>query len=164
MTPLDLKDCTFFVIDGSGLNFIAIRIGEGNFAYTIKRSIEARKSRGNLYQNREGEEEPTDISFQFVWDTITSSGSEPPTLEEAIYGTAPGWTNATVGDPNGPVTVNLQIVRQINCRRPNGVRYTDGETYNFLEFNATEFAHSIKDATVDCKGYSNRVKPTITRP
>ena len=164
MLPIDLKDCTFFVIDGTGLNFVAIRIGEGNFTYSRKRNVEPRKSRGNLYQSREGEEEPIDISFQFVWDEIKSSGSEPPTLEEIFDGTAPGWVTATTNDPDGPFTVNLQIVRSFTCQRPNATTYTDGETYNFPEFNTQELSHSVKDATVDCKGFSNRVSPTISRP
>lgn len=164
MKPLDLKDCTFFVIDGSGLNFIAIRIGEGNFSYTTKRNIVSRKSRGNLHQTREGEQEPTDISFQFVWDQITSSGEESPTIEEAFHGEIEEWTSASASDPNGVFTVNLQIVRSLTCQRPNATTYTDGETYNFPEFNLLELAHSAKDGTVDCRGFSNRVRPTTTRP
>lgn len=163
MTPIDMKDCTLFVIDGSGLNFIAIRVGEGNFTYTVKRNIEPKKSRGNLYQLREGEEEPTEIAFQCVWDQIVSSGEEPPTLEECINGTAPGWFSASP-DADGPRTVHLQIVRSRTCRRPNAMTFTDGETYNFAEFSATNLAHSLKDATVDCQGFSNRVRPTVTRP
>ena len=163
MIPIDMKDCTLFIIDGSGLNFIAIRIGEGNFTYTVKRNIEPKKSRGNLNQLREGEEEVTDVSFQFVWDTVTSSGDEPPTLEECIYGDAPGWVSASI-DLDGPRTVNLQIVRSKTCRRPNASTFTEGDTYNFAEFSVTSLAHSLKDATVDCQGFSNRVRPTVTRP
>jgi hypothetical protein len=162
--PLDLKDCTLFVLDGTGTNFIAIRIGEGSLSYTVSRNVEARKSRGQLYQSREGEEEPTEISFQFVWDSITSSGDEPPTLEEALYGLAEGWTSASAADPNGPWTTNLQIVRSFTCRSPKDITTNDGDTYNFPEFNLQKLAHSAKDATVDCSGFSNRVRPTVTRP
>jgi len=162
VTPIDLKDCTLFLISGTGSDFIAIRIGEGNLSYTAKRNIEAKKSRGNLNQLREGEEEPTDISFQFVWDSMISSGSEPPTLEEVLYNEV-GWTSASSTDSNAPHTVNLQIVRSITCKKPNGIIVNDGETYNFPEFAFTELAHSLKDSTVDCKGISNRVRPTVTR-
>jgi len=163
MIPIDMKDCTLFIIDGSGLNFVVIRVGEGNFTYTVKRAIEPRKSRGNLYQLREGEEEVTDITFQFVWEAVTSSGDEPPTLEECIYGEAEGWTSASI-DLNGPRTVHLQIVRSKTCRRPNATTFTEGETYNFPEFSVLSFAHSLKDATIDCSGFSNRVRPTVSRP
>jgi len=164
MIHIDMKNCTLFLIDGTGANFIAIRIGEGNFTYATKRSVEPRLSRGQLWQSREGDEQVTEIAMQYVWDSITSSGDEPPTIEEVIYGNAPGWTSATLNDALGPRTVNLQIVRSYTCRQPNGTDVTDGETYNFPEFNVQELNHSLRDATVDCKGYSNRVKPTVTRP
>lgn len=166
MMPIDLKDCTLFLIDGTGVHFVAIRIGEGNFTYSRKRSIELKKVRGRLQSTRVGEEEPTDIAFQLVWDSITSSGDEPPTFEEIIDGVAPGWVSATpsVYDPVGPFTVNIQIVRSFTCRKPNATVVTDGETYNFPEFNCQEFSHSLRDATIDCKGFSNRVKPHVTRP
>lgn len=161
MTPIDLKDCTLFLIDGTGANFIAIRIGEGNFSYTGKRNIEQRKARGQLDKVREGEEDVTSITFQFVWDLMISSDDEPPTMEEVLYGEA-GWTSASA-DTNAPFSVHLQIVRSLTCRQPNGTNYTDGETYNFPEFYQEELSHSLKDSTVDCKGFSNRVRPTITR-
>jgi hypothetical protein len=159
MNHIDLKECSLFLIDGTGANYVAIRIGEGNFSYSRRRNIEVRKSRGNLNSSRETEEEPTDIQFQFVWDTMVSSGSEPPTIEEIIDGTAPGWAPAT-SDPEAPFTVNIQIVRSLTCQAPVG---PDGEVYNFPEFNCLELSHSLKDSTVDCKGFSNRVKPHITR-
>lgn len=158
MNDIDLKDCNFFLIDGTGEHYVAIRIGEGNFSYSRRRSVEPRKSRGNLHSSREGEEEPIDIQFQFVWDYIRSSGSEPPTIEEIIDGRATGWVSATPKnfDPDGPFTVNLQIVRLVSCAN-------DGEVYNFAEFNCTELSHSLKDSTVDCRGFSNRVRPYVTR-
>src|ERR1051325_1836689 len=96
MTPIDLKDCSFFILDKDGSNFINIRIGEGNFTYSIERSLELKKSRGNLDKVREGEEEPVKIQFQFVWDQITSSGMEAATVEEALnkLGPASNWQSA----------------------------------------------------------------------
>jgi len=162
LTPIDLKDCTLFLIDGTGTNFIAIRIGEGNFSYTAKRNLEQRKARGQLDKIREGEEEAVSIAFQFIWDLMISSDDDPPTIEEVLEGNATGWVSSSP-DTNGPFCIHLQIVRSLTCRHPNGTNYTDGETYNFPDFYYDDLSHSLRDSTVDCKGFSNRVKPTITR-
>jgi len=162
MNHIDMKDCTLFLLDKTGANFIALRIGEGNFAYTKARNIVTKKSRGYLDKIREGEDEPVAINFQVVWDAIESSGDEPPTLEEVLDGQGPGWVSAAT-DLAGPFSVNLQIIRNVHCKRPNNITFTDNETYNFPEFNYEELAHSLKDATIDCSGFSNRVKPTVSR-
>lgn len=144
MTPIDLKNCNLFLLDATGTNYISIRVGEGTFAYSIKRDIQQRKSRGKLDKVREGEEFPTEISMQFVWDNISSSGSEPPTFEEIIYGTAPGWISANADfDPSGPYMVHLQLVNQVPCYGIGGGSET--ETLNFPFFTVADFNHSLKD-------------------
>lgn len=162
MTPIDLKNCNLYILDATGSNYIAVRIGEGTLTYSTKKDIVQRKSRGNLYQLREGEQQVTEISFQFVWDHITSSGDELPTVEEALSGLAPGWKSASVDvDPHGPYTTNLQLVNQVPCYGIAGGFIT--ETFNFPIFTYTDLSHSVKDSTVDCKGISNRSKPIIVR-
>ena len=162
LIPIDLKNCQLYLIDGTGNNFIAIRIGEGTLTYSVKRDIQQRKSRGNLWQLREGEQQPTDVQFQFVWDFITSSGDEPPTIEDVLYGTAEGWVSASNSfDQTGPFTVNLQIVNTVPCFGPS--HGSEMETHNFPLFAFTSLDHSLKDATVDCKGVSNRPRPIVIR-
>lgn len=162
MISVELKNCNLFILDATGSNYITVRIGEGTLTYSTKRDIQQRKSRGNLYQVREGEEQVTEINFQFVWDLITSSGEEHPTVEEALNGLAPGWTSASASlDPNSPFTTNLQFVNQIPCYGIAGGYIT--ETLNFPIFSYETFDHQVKDATIDCKGFSNRTKPIIVR-
>jgi hypothetical protein len=162
LTPIDLKNCNLYILDATGSNYLAVRIGEGTLTYAIKRDIQQRKSRGNLWQLREGEEQVVEVQFQFIWDTITSTGDEPPTIEEAIYGEAPGWQSASAAvDPKGPFTVNLQLVNQVPCYGVGGGFIT--ETHNFPIFAHDSLSHAIKDSTVDCKGISNRAKPIIVR-
>jgi hypothetical protein len=162
LIPIDLKNCNLYILDATGSNYIVVRIGEGTLTYSTKRDVQQRKSRGNLWQIREGEEQVTEVSFQFIWDSITSSGDEPPTVEEALYGLAPGWTSASAGiDPNGPFTTNLQLVNQVPCYGIAGGFIT--ETFNFPIFSHESFDQSVKDSTVDCKGFSNRTKPIIVR-
>jgi hypothetical protein len=146
---IDLKNFQLYLIDGTGLNFITITIGEGTLTYSVKRDIQQRKSRGNLFQLREGEQQPTDVQFQFVWDFITASSGDPPTIEDVLFGTANGWQSASgSADPTGPFTVNLQIVNAVPCSGPS--RGSETETHNFPVFAYTSLDHSVKDATVDC--------------
>lgn len=161
---IDLKDCAFFLIDGTGTNYILIRVGEGNLTYSVKRNIEQRMIRGQLWETREADQIPTDIAFQFRWDYIHGSSGDPPTIEDAFYneGEASSWTSAT-SDTNSPFCLNLQIVHSKVCIKPNGMTVNTSETHNFPEFNFTELNHSVKDGTVDVKGVSNRVRPNLIR-
>jgi hypothetical protein len=160
--PIELKNCNLYILDATGSNYLAVRIGEGTLTYSTKKDIIPRKSRGNLYQLREGEEQVTEVNFQFIWDNITSSGEEPPTVEEALDGLAPGWVSASNAvDPHGPYTTNLQLVNQVPCYGVSGGFIT--ETFNFPIFAYTDLSHSVKDSMVDCKGISNRPKPIIVR-
>ena len=162
MTSIDLKNCNLYILDATGSNYIAVRIGEGTLTYATKRDIQQRKSRGNLFQLREGEEQVTEVNFQFIWDNITSSGDELPTVEEVLNGEAAGWASASAAvDPSGPYIVNLQLVNQVPCYGIGGGFIT--ETFNFPIFAYTDLSHSIKDSSVDCKGISNRPKPIIVR-
>src|SRR5688572_1657745 len=120
MTPIDLKDCTLYIRDG-GVNFIEVRIGEGNLQYNETRQLEFAKTRGNLDRVRENEEVPVEVNFQFVWDHIISNGVEPPTVEDALkqLNNAEDWVSAS-NDPNAPYSVHLQLVMAKECTLPNG--------------------------------------------
>lgn len=160
---VDLKNCTLFLIDGTGANFVGIRIGEGNFTYVNKRNLERQKSRGLLNAVREGEEQEVQITFQFIWEEFISSEGDAPTLDEIFNGQAAGWTSATFNDPYSPFSVHLQIVNTWTCYSPVGTPHANVHTLNFADFFYEELNHSLKDATVDCSGFSNRSKPTALK-
>ncbi len=163
MALIDLKDCTLYIKDGTTPtpNSIEVEIGEGNLMYTVSRTIDQRKARGLLFQLREGEQLPVDINFQFVWRHIISSGSENPTVDEVLQGigAAATWKSAS-SDPAGPRTVKLVFERVRTCNGSGG----DSETLTFDDFVHEELAHNPKDATIDCRGISNRVRPSVSRP
>lgn len=160
MNPISLRDCSLFLIDGTGSNYIEVTIGEGNLQYSTRRNVEPVKSRGVLDRVREGEQDITDVQFQFVWEHIKSSGSDPPTIEEVLSRSGPASTwQSDSADLDSPFCIRLQLVKTKQCGSIN-----DGETLTFFEFHYQELAHSLEDATVDCRGFSNRVKPKVTRP
>lgn len=152
MTPIDLAHSTLYIRD-RGSNYIAVRIGEGNLSYTEKRNVIFAKNRGELSGDRvrEGDEEPIDLNFQFVWDSITTHTAlgSPITVEDAIkkLNGASGWVSTNT-DPDAPFCVDLQLDFSPAC--PNMQ-----ETLYFFQFNWTSLAHSLKDATIDCTGSCN---------
>lgn len=164
MTPIDLKDCTFYIRDG-GVNYIEVKIGEGNLNFNETRQLEFVKTRGNLDRVRENEQVPVEVNFQFVWDHIISNGVEPPTVEDALkkINNASGWVSAS-NDPNAPYSVHLQLVMAKTCTLPNGSTINHGETLTFFEFNHQSLNHSLKDATIDCDGSCNRTTVLSERP
>lgn len=161
MPILDLKDATIYIRDRQ-LNWIEVRVGEGNLTYTEKRNIESDKDRGHLARIREGEEEPVELSFQFMWELLKSSGSEDPSVEEVLKGEATGWvstaSNPVTGalDTKAPFSVHIQIVWQIpNCSK--------GEQYLFADFHYTELAGDLKNAVIDCRGICNHFQKYTER-
>lgn len=135
-----------------------MKIGQGNLTYTEKRNIDDVKSRGKLDTNREGEDEPMEVSFSFVWEFLKSQTPEPVTVEEALKqtGAASGWVSAS-SDPLAPYCVNLEIVHTPVC--PD----VYVETILLPLFNQTQLAASLSDATVACNGKCNAKQATITR-
>lgn len=161
MPVLDLKDCTIYIRDRA-LNWVEVVVGEGNLTHNEKRNIDLDKDRGRLARVREGEQEAVEVSFQFYWELLKSSGSEPPSVEEVLKGEASGWVstarNPVTGDldTKAPFSVHLQIVRNIpNC--------TKSEQYLFADFNYTEVNGDMRNSVIDCKGICNQVQKLVER-
>lgn len=157
---IDLKDCTFFLLGGNGES-LGIRIGEGNLTYTVSRNIEPRKARGNLWQMREMEQEPCDVSFQFVWDEMIGIGAEPPTVEDVLYA-ATTW-KSTSNDPGAPFCVDLKVVADRRCTNAQGAEISKKTIIVFYEFHYLSLSHDLNNGAIDCQGLSNRVRPGVTR-
>ena len=116
------------------------------------------KSRGILDTVREGDEEPIDVNFQFVWEFITADSGDPPSIEDALkrIGQAAAWVSSNA-DSLAPYSVDIEIVYIPVC-------HSVKEEIIILEwFNYTELAHSLKDATIDCKGTCNKTQALVTR-
>lgn len=158
MAQIDLRNATIRISDG-GVNYINIKIGEGNLEYTEKRQIEFVDSRGVLDLVRENKEEPVDVSFSFIWDYISGYSTNPPTIEDALKkrGQASSWASASA-DVNAPYAVNLTIIYVPPCSA-TGVNETIGLPF----FNYTQLAHNLKDGTVACTGQCNIKQATAVR-
>jgi len=130
---------------------IEIKIGEGTLSYSEKTPREFVKDRGNLDTVRNADEEPMDVSFDFVWDFITSESGGTATVEEALRnnGEAAAWVT-TASDVCQPYCIGLEIVNAPACASVND-EYT-----MFEEFYQEQLYHDAKEGSVNCAGRCNR--------
>ena len=160
MAQIDLRNATIRISDG-GTNHIDVKIGEGTCDYNEKRQIEAVKNRGALDIVRENEDEPLEVSMNFVWEHITGYGGEI-TVEDALkrINGAAAWTSVVSGseDPYAPYCVNIEIINNPPCTATG-----NNETITLEEFHYQELAHSLKDATVALRGMCNRTQASAVR-
>lgn len=156
---VDLKDVTFKIKDGAS-NELTVKIGEGNFNYTVTRNREYILDRGILDDVRDGDQVPVEVRFDFVWEYIVAESSgATPTVEEALdqTGAAAGWTS-TDADTCRPYAVDLEI---LNAPTPSNCG--DKETLTFSDFRHEGLDHDLRASTVACTGKCNITMPTSVR-
>lgn len=161
---IDLKDATITIKDGgagSAQNSLEIKIGEGNLAWTEKRNINYIKDRGNLDDVTEGDQEPMDVNFEFVWEYLkgASGSGAAPTIKEALTktGNASSWVSSDT-DTCRPYAVDLEI-----AYIPTGCPASDQETITLPDFRHDELAHDLRGAQVACTGRCNATTATSVR-
>lgn len=141
-----------------GPNRLEINIGEGNFTYDEKRSIVYVRNRGRLSHTRLGDEDPVEVSLDFIWEHIISSAGDPVTIEEAIKGNgnASGWLSSAT-DKCQPYAVDMEIIYTPPCSTE------EMETITLVDFRWEDMSHNFKDATVALKGKCNVTAVTAVR-
>ncbi len=138
---------------------LEIKIGEGNLTYTENKPREYVRDRGALDTVRNADEEPVDVSFDFVWESITAVGSSAiPTVEDALKqsGEASEWIS-TSSDACEPYCVNIEVFHDPGCGGANT------ELVVLEEYRYETLEHNISDAQISCSGKSNKVEATVTR-
>lgn len=159
---IDLKYATISIKDGgvgTAQNSIEIKIGEGNLTYTERREMIYTADRGTLDDVREGDEQPMDVSFDFLWEYISSVSPNPPTVEDALKNRneASGWVS-TDADACRPYAVDIEINYVPNCQ-PTG----NTEVITLPDFRWEELNHDLTAASISCTGRCNAVEATAVR-
>lgn len=157
MAAIDLKNATIKIKDGAS-HELEVTIGEGNISYTEKKSIIYTKNRGVLDEVREGDEEPVEVSMDFVWEFLKANTGDTPTVEDALKqrGEASGWTSSDA-DACRPYAVDIEILYTPPC----GGTYKEKIVLN--DFRYEQLQHDIKNAQVSCSGKCNITEATVTR-
>lgn len=144
-------------------NVLNIDIGEGNFTFEEKRDVEYTRSKRQIKFVRLGDDQPMEVSFDFIWEFLSSAaGDATPTVEEAIKGTGAASSWKTSGsDPCEPYCVDLRISNFPPCE---GVL---GEIITLPEYRWESHPHDPKAATVSSKGKCkilNAIRQRVAAP
>lgn len=157
MAQIDLKHATIYLKDYNAVNSLEVKIGEGNLQWTEKVNRIYTKNRGLLNDVRDGEEEPVDVSFDFIWEFLKATSGDP-TIEDVLKhrGQASGWTSV---DPDTcrPFALNLHVLYTPAC---GGIQ---AERMVLEHFRYEQLQHDLKNASVSCQGKCNKTEATVTR-
>lgn len=148
-------------IDGSvtfGGRKLEIKVGEGNLTYTENQPRQYIKDRGNLDTVRNDDDEMMDVSFDFVWEWLSSVSGVTPTVKEALkqQGNADDWLT-TSDDECEPYCVDIEVFYAPNCGAYNSERIM------LREFRYETLEHNLRDAQLSCTGKCNVTEAEETR-
>lgn len=141
---------------------LEIKIGEGNFSYRTTKPREYLLDRGRLSGVRNADEEPMEVTFEFMWEWITGvSDSGIPTIDDVLnqVGEAADWVSSDLDDPCNPYCVDIVLLHQPVC----GPNVVAKERIECKHFRHEELDHSLRDSQVSCTGKCNVLLPTVTR-
>lgn len=160
MAVIDLKNTTISVQDGTAgtPNSLNIKVGDGQLKYTETQNRDYIKDRGKLYQVRNGDEEPVDVSLEFLWEFLYADTALPPSVEDVLKqrGQAATWVT-TDTDTCAPYCVDLIIDNAPPCAG------TKTEVIKLRLFRWEKLDHDAKAGHVSVTGKCNITGATITR-
>jgi hypothetical protein len=137
---------------------VEITVGDGDMKWSEAKEYKYELDRGLLDTVREGDDQPMEVSSNFVFDTVKSGTGETITPVEAIKGTgnAAEWVS-TSSTACEPYCCDIEVVDD----RPCSTQYTT--TYVFPDFRWEKLDYSAKDGTIAVSGKCNATEPTVTR-
>lgn len=144
------------------LNFlpqqIDIKIGEGNLTYTEAKEYQYLLDRGVLDAVKEGDEQPLEVSLEFVYEYVTTGTSEAISPVDALKrkGNADEWVSSS-SDLCEPYCVDIEIEHVMPCGT------AQDETTILPEFRYDSLEFNLQDATIAVAGKCNATEATITR-
>ncbi len=163
-SQFDLKNATIRLVDGATgtgkPNKLTIKIGDGNITYDEMKPRVYTKDRGLLSEVRNGDDEPMDVSLDFIWDFLKASTTGTPaiTIEDALKqrGGAAGWVS-TDADLCRPYALDVEIWYDPACKTAKI------EDIILPDFRYEKLNHDPKTGMIKCTGKCNAVEPVVTR-
>lgn len=141
-----------------GQKFAEVIFTDGDFSYTRTKPREFVLNRGVLNTVKNADDEPYSINLDALWEYITASTGDTPTMEDILdkVGEASSWVT-TSNDPCQPYSVDIEVHNAPDC---TGV---EDEILMFEEFFYETLDHSLRDGSITMTGRGNRIKPTARR-
>lgn len=152
-TPVDDATITF------QSNEVEVKIGDGNITYTENKEYTYELDRGVLDTVREGDDQPMDVTIDFVYEFVTTGTSEDITVVDALKAKngAAEFVSSSA-DPCEPYCVDIQVLHD-----PGACGGAQDETTLFPGFRYDSLEFNFDDATISATGRCNATEPTITR-
>jgi hypothetical protein len=149
-------DNTVFTVFG---RFLKIRVGDGNLSWSEKKPREFKKDRGLLYQVRNADEEPMDVTLQMMYEFLTASTGEPPTPVDVLKrrGEAATW-KSTATDQCSPYCVNIRL-----DHTPAGCTAYERERVVLPFFYYEQMDPNPKEGSINVQGKCNATEAIVTR-
>lgn len=138
---------------------LEIKVGEGNLTYNEQREFEYTLDRGNLDTVRELDQQPLEVSLDFIWEFLAATGTAVvPTIEDVFKkrGPAASWTSSS-SDPCEPFAVDVEIEYVPPCGGEQR------EIITLPDFRWESLDHNIQDASVAVSGRCNAIQATVAR-
>lgn len=158
MAQIDLKNATIKFKDLNGVNTLEVKIGEGNLSFTEKVNRIYTKDRGLLNDVRDGDEEPLEVSMDFIWEFLKSDTGNPPSPYDVLKneGEASSWVSVDV-DACRPFAIDIEILYEPPCGGEKD------EKIVLEDFRYEQLQFDLRNASVAMTGKCNVTRPTITR-
>jgi hypothetical protein len=137
---------------------LEVKIGEGNLTWTETKEYEYLRDRGNLDTVKEGDEQPVEMSLEFVYEYVKSSSGTAITPIDALkrVGYAEEWVS-TSSDQCEPYCIDILAKHCVPCGTDQD------EDVLFEEFRYETLDFDIQAATISVSGQCNKSEATVTR-
>jgi hypothetical protein len=137
---------------------LEIKIGEGNLTWSETKEYEYLLDRGDLDTVKEGDEQPLEISLEFVYEHVTAGTGEDVTPVDALkqLGDASEWVSSAT-DQCEPYAVDIVILQCVPCGT------TEDEQVVFADFRYESLDYDLDEATIAVGGRCNVSEATATR-
>lgn len=137
---------------------VEIKIGDGNVTWTENKDYEYLLDRGNLDTVRENDQQPLDVTIDFVYEFVTTGTDETISPYDAFKGIggAAEWVSAS-SDACEPYAVDVEITHTPPCGG------AETEITLFPDFRFDTIEADLSEATFSATGRCNATAPTITR-
>jgi hypothetical protein len=137
---------------------LEVKIGEGNLTYSEKKEYEYLRDRGNLDTVKEGDEQPVEISLEFVYEFIRSSSGGDITPVDAIkqVGEASDWISSS-SDLCEPYAIDMRAKHCVPCGTD------EDEDILLQDFRWESLDYDLQAATIAVSGKCNISDATVTR-
>ena len=137
---------------------IEVKVGEGNLTWSESKEYEYLTDRGSLDTVKEGDDQPVEMSLEFVYEYIKTQSGQDITPVDAVKraGEAAEWVSSS-SDLCEPYAVDIRALHCVPC----GTDHDEDVIFTDFRYEGLDF--DMGEATISVSGRCNVTEPSITR-